>query len=160
MRSLGIASWAIAASLAPLVLGTGSALHAGTLSSARSPSALWIGDQEFAADDIASVALDFDEVGLPVLDVALNPAAAARLAAATTKLQGQTADFKLDARLIDQPMVTAAITGGKFRISGGRTLPELKGLVRDIACALRLPKNMILGISGRERHCDPINQPR
>lgn len=115
--------------------------------------ALWIGDEPFNGTEIATVTLDFSELGFPVLDIALAEGAVERLAHMTRKMTGRELEFKLGDRMIQRALLTEPITEGRLRIGGRQSVAEIKQLMRDIYCTLSLPKTAAPGLSRKERRC-------
>ena len=113
-----------------------------------------LGSEKFVAEEVVSVASQFNAFDMPALDVALSDGASARLDAETTLQKGQVVALRLDDRVIERPLVAEAVTGGKLQIAGGRALPEIKALILDIACTMALPRDIASGLTGEERRCD------
>ena len=127
--------------------------HASGSVTQRAP-AMWLGSEKFVAEEVVSVAFQFNAYGMPALDVALSDGASARLAAETTRQKGQVVALRLDDRVIERPLVAEAVTGGKLQIARGRTVPEIKALIHDIACTMALPRNIVSGSTDEKRRCD------
>lgn len=113
---------------------------AGSLGNAPSDKdhALHFGELALAKDDIANLSQDFDDHGIPVLDIALLPNAAAKLQSETIRLLNTDVAIALGAKPLVTARLVEPLADGRIRISGRFSVPEISGLADEIICSLLL----------------------
>lgn len=100
--------------------------------------ALYFGQLAFGRSDIALLAQDFDDNGIPVLDIALEPDATKRLEAETLRLLDTDVTLSLGPTTLISARLVEPITEGKLRLSGRFSIPEAQAMARQMICALNL----------------------
>ncbi len=79
--------------------------------------------------DLKSAEVGFDEFGRPEIQFNLNPEGAQKIAEFTRNNIGKYMPITMDKKVISSPVVQAAITEGRGRITGNFTLEEAQSLV-------------------------------
>lgn len=104
----------------------------------RDANALYFGQLTLVRSDIAMLAQDFDDNGIPVLDIVLLPDATKRLEAETLRLLNTDVTISLGSATLISARLVEPITEGKLRLSGRFTIPETQAMARQIICVLNL----------------------
>lgn len=79
---------------------------------------LWIGPIHVCRETGARVAVAADLAGGPTVTILLGPDGQAQLARETARLAGTALSVRLDGRVLLEPIVREAITGGMLQLSG------------------------------------------
>ena len=128
--------------------------------SAVPTSTLHFGQREFARDDIASVALDFDHRNFPVLDITLRPEAAQHLEAESIRLLNTDVAITVGDKSLSSARLVEPIAEGRIRISGRFSLTEVQGMARQIICAMHLGAEQYDSFALSDRPvCEPPAAP-
>ncbi len=117
----------------------GSAHAAAPDDSKRHANALYFGQLALVRSDIALLAQDFDDNGIPVLDIVLLPDATKRLEAETLRLLDTDVTISLGSATLISARLVEPITEGKFRLHSRFSIPEAQAMAGQIICALNLP---------------------
>ena len=104
----------------------------------RDANALYFGQLVLVRKDIALLAQGFDDNGISVLDIALQPEATKRLEAETIRLLNTDVTISLASATLISARLVEPITEGKLRLSGRFSMPETQAMARQIICALNL----------------------
>lgn len=106
--------------------------------SKRDANALYFGQLALVRSDVALVAQGFDDNGIPVLDIALQPDATKRLEAETLRLLDTDVTISLGSATLISARLVEPITEGKLRLSGRFSVTEVLAMAGQIICALNL----------------------
>lgn len=106
--------------------------------SKRDANALYFGQLALVRSDVALVAKGFNDNGIPVLDIALQPDATKRLEAETLRLLDTDVTISLGSATLISTRLVEPITEGKLRLSGRFSVAEVLAMAAQIICALNL----------------------
>ncbi|MBE3573878.1 MAG: protein translocase subunit SecD [Firmicutes bacterium] len=98
----------------------------------------------FKGDQLADAMLSADQFGRPAVSFKLKPEGARKFAQMTSANVGRQAPIVLDGKVISDPVIQTAITGGDGQITGNFSMDEAKRLVTLLrAGALPVPLKVV-----------------
>ncbi len=101
-----------------------------------------IAGEPFGEADIVDARMQPDLNGFPTILVTLEEAAATHFAKLTRDHVGEKMPILLDGKVLSEPVLKEAITGGTFEISGNMSIPEAIVLAKRISGKDPLPDSL------------------